>query len=114
MAHRSSLHFRGISTACKPLAAGQTKTHRYVLNKTAPDAISGAASFFANLKTAVVAGSKMAEVQRASELEMPLANLIRDTAHAVVEALGLEQKDVLVEAAPRGLARTAIEKAIRA
>src|SRR5262245_42345787 len=32
-----------------------------------------------------------------SELEMPLANLIRDTTHAVVEALGLEQKDVLVE-----------------
>src|ERR1043166_6417119 len=32
-----------------------------------------------------------------SELEMPLANLIRDTAHAVVEALGLEQKDALVE-----------------
>jgi hypothetical protein len=32
-----------------------------------------------------------------SELEMLLANLIRDTAHAVVEALGLEQKDVLVE-----------------
>src|ERR1700757_3174145 len=32
-----------------------------------------------------------------SELEMPLANLIRDTAQAVVEALGLEQKDVLVE-----------------
>src|ERR1700747_443435 len=32
-----------------------------------------------------------------SELEMPLANLIRDTAHAVVEALGLEQKDVPVE-----------------
>ena len=32
-----------------------------------------------------------------SELEMPLANLIRDTVHAVVEALGLEQKDVLVE-----------------
>jgi hypothetical protein len=32
-----------------------------------------------------------------SELEMPLANLIRDTAHAVVEARGLEQKDVLVE-----------------
>src|SRR6266481_2193654 len=32
-----------------------------------------------------------------SELEMPLANLIRDTAHAVVEALGLEQKDVVVE-----------------
>src|SRR6185437_7470581 len=30
-------------------------------------------------------------------LEMPLANLIRDTAHAVVEALGLEQKDVIVE-----------------
>src|SRR5205823_8741202 len=27
----------------------------------------------------------------------PLANLIRDTTHAVVEALGLEQKDVLVE-----------------
>ena len=37
-----------------------------------------------------------------SELEMPLANLIRDTTHAVVEALGLEQKDVLVEGlAPR-------------
>ena len=32
-----------------------------------------------------------------SELEMPLANLIRDTAHAVVEALGLEQKDLVVE-----------------
>jgi len=32
-----------------------------------------------------------------SELEMPLANLIRDTAHAIVEALGLEQKDVVVE-----------------
>src|SRR5438876_11841219 len=32
-----------------------------------------------------------------SELEMPLANLIHDTAHAVVEALGLEQQDVLVE-----------------
>src|SRR5204863_1559296 len=32
-----------------------------------------------------------------SELELPLANLIRDTAHAVVEALGLEQQDVLVE-----------------
>jgi hypothetical protein len=32
-----------------------------------------------------------------SELQIPLANLIRDTAHAVVEALGLEQKDVIVE-----------------
>ena len=34
-----------------------------------------------------------------SELEMPLANLIRDTARAVVEALGLEpkEKDALVE-----------------
>ena len=32
-----------------------------------------------------------------SELEMPLANLIRDTAHAMVEALGLEPKDTLVE-----------------
>jgi hypothetical protein len=32
-----------------------------------------------------------------SELEMPLANLIRDTAQAVVETLGLEQKDVVVE-----------------
>src|SRR4029434_5005507 len=32
-----------------------------------------------------------------SELEMPLAKLIRDTAHAVVEALGLEQQDVHVE-----------------
>jgi hypothetical protein len=28
---------------------------------------------------------------------MPLANLICDTGHAVVEALGLEQKDTLVE-----------------
>ena len=28
---------------------------------------------------------------------MPLANLIRDTAHALVEGLGLEQKDALVE-----------------
>ena len=32
-----------------------------------------------------------------SELEMPLANLIRDTAHAVVDALGLEQREVHVE-----------------
>src|SRR5215471_17250136 len=32
-----------------------------------------------------------------SELEMPLADLIRDTAHAVVEAFGLEQQDALVE-----------------
>jgi hypothetical protein len=32
-----------------------------------------------------------------SALEVPLASLIRDTAHAVVEALGLEQKDVIVE-----------------
>jgi hypothetical protein len=32
-----------------------------------------------------------------SELQMPLANLIRDTAHAVVEALGLEQTDSVVE-----------------
>src|SRR6516162_4745239 len=32
-----------------------------------------------------------------SELEMPLANLIRDTAHAVVKALGLEQKDAFVQ-----------------
>ena len=40
-----------------------------------------------------------------SELEMPLANLIRDTAHAVVEALGLEQKDVLVESLATRLQR---------
>jgi hypothetical protein len=32
-----------------------------------------------------------------SELQMPLAKLIRDTAHALVEALGLEQQDMLVE-----------------
>jgi hypothetical protein len=32
-----------------------------------------------------------------SELQMPLSKLIRDTAHAVFEALGLEQKDVIVE-----------------
>src|SRR5437899_5961130 len=32
-----------------------------------------------------------------SELQTPLANLIRDTAHAVVESLGLEQKHVVVE-----------------
>ena len=32
-----------------------------------------------------------------SELQMPLANLIRDTAQAMVQALGLEQKDVVVE-----------------
>jgi hypothetical protein len=32
-----------------------------------------------------------------SELEMPLAKLIRDTAQAMVEALGLEQKDVVIE-----------------
>ncbi|HEU0210499.1 MAG TPA: hypothetical protein VFQ78_16165 [Candidatus Udaeobacter sp.] len=32
-----------------------------------------------------------------SELEMPLANLIRDTAHAMIEALGLQPQDALVE-----------------
>ena len=32
-----------------------------------------------------------------SELQMPLAKLIRDTAYAVVEALGLEPQDALVE-----------------
>jgi len=32
-----------------------------------------------------------------SELQIPLANLIRETAHATVEALGLEKKDVVVE-----------------
>ena len=32
-----------------------------------------------------------------SEKKMPLANLILDTAHAAVEALGLEQRDLLVE-----------------
>ncbi|HEX8897107.1 MAG TPA: hypothetical protein VF751_00290, partial [Chthoniobacterales bacterium] len=32
-----------------------------------------------------------------SELQVPLANLIRETASATVEALGLEKKDVLVE-----------------
>jgi hypothetical protein len=32
-----------------------------------------------------------------SELQIPLANLIRETANATVEALGLEKKDVVVE-----------------
>ena len=32
-----------------------------------------------------------------SELQMPLAKLIRDTAHAIVETLGLEPQDALVE-----------------
>ena len=32
-----------------------------------------------------------------SQLEMPLANLIHDTAHAVVDALGLEPQDSFVE-----------------
>src|ERR1041385_7024531 len=32
-----------------------------------------------------------------SELQMPLTSLIRETAQAVVDALGLEQKDVIVE-----------------
>jgi hypothetical protein len=32
-----------------------------------------------------------------SELEVPLASLIRETAQATVEALGLEKKDVIVE-----------------
>src|SRR5205809_6392660 len=32
-----------------------------------------------------------------SELEMPLANLVRDPAHSVVEALRLEQQDVVGE-----------------
>jgi hypothetical protein len=32
-----------------------------------------------------------------SELQLPLANLIRETAYATVEALGLEKKDLVVE-----------------
>jgi hypothetical protein len=32
-----------------------------------------------------------------SELQMPLASLIRETAQAVIDALGLEPKDVVVE-----------------
>ncbi|MDQ6809649.1 MAG: hypothetical protein M3Z64_09550, partial [Verrucomicrobiota bacterium] len=32
-----------------------------------------------------------------SELQMPLTNLIRDTAQAVVDALGLEKRDAIVE-----------------
>jgi hypothetical protein len=32
-----------------------------------------------------------------SELELPLADLIRDTAQAMIEALGLEQQNALVE-----------------
>lgn len=36
---------------------------------------------------------------------MPLANLIRDTAHAVVEALRLEQKEVHVEVPGDSMAR---------
>src|SRR3954470_1732321 len=32
-----------------------------------------------------------------SELQVPLTTLIRETAHATVEALGLEKKDVVVE-----------------
>jgi hypothetical protein len=32
-----------------------------------------------------------------SELQIPLTNLIREAAHATVEALGLEKKDVIVE-----------------
>src|SRR6187549_1594863 len=31
-----------------------------------------------------------------SELQVPLASLIRETAHATVEALGLEKRDVVV------------------
>lgn len=36
-------------------------------------------------------------VAQVSELQMPLDSLIRQTAHAVVEALGLEKSDVIVE-----------------
>jgi len=32
-----------------------------------------------------------------TELQVPLTNLIRETAHATVDALGLEKKDVVVE-----------------
>jgi enoyl-[acyl-carrier-protein] reductase (NADH) len=32
-----------------------------------------------------------------SELQVPLANIIRDTTEAVIEALGVEKKDVVVE-----------------
>ena len=32
-----------------------------------------------------------------SELQVPLANIIRDTAEAVIEVLGIEKKDVVVE-----------------
>ena len=36
------------------------------------------------------------------ELAIPLSDLIRDTAHAVVEALGLKPTDALVEGAADG------------
>ncbi len=52
------------------------------------------------LRTVAPASSDLQPAEataKLSELEMPLGNLIRDTAHAVVEALGLEQKDVIVE-----------------
>lgn len=46
------------------------------------------------------ATADLASAEPAAELtglQVPLAHLIRDTAHAIVEALGLEKKDAIVE-----------------
>src|SRR6266508_1286663 len=52
------------------------------------------------LRTVAPASSDLQPAEataKLSELEMPLGNLIRDTAHAVVEGRGLEYKEVIVE-----------------
>ena len=43
-------------------------------------------------------------VAQLSELQVPLEVLIRQTAHAVVEALGLEKSDTIVEGSGKSLA----------
>ena len=57
-------------------------------------------SFDDALRTVDPAGSDLAPAEPAAtvrELEVPLASLIRDTAQAVVDALGLQKADDLVE-----------------
>jgi hypothetical protein len=57
-------------------------------------------SFDDTPRTLDPATADLASAEPAAELtglQMPLANLIRDTTHAVVEALGLEKKDTVVE-----------------
>src|SRR5437868_12468200 len=51
-------------------------------------------------RTIVPASSELTPAEptaAASELQVPLRNFMRETAHAVVEALGLEKADMIVQ-----------------